>query len=195
MTVFFDQLRAAGGTVWLTQAEIAQLYGQVISRVLADGEVSEETINSGVDGSPGGRQVPPGTPHGRDGPSSFQMTGSRTAPPALRRSLPWEGQPIESEQSSMKYLPADTPNDGAVPTTRRERTLLATYFSGFTVAYTARLHVVDEATFRSHYYRVANRYREPETPTTTRWLLERMMRDGWIIEDPETPEGSQSGQP
>lgn len=47
------QLRASGGTVWLTQAEMASLYGtsvpniaQVISRVLADDEVGEATINS-----------------------------------------------------------------------------------------------------------------------------------------------------
>lgn len=47
------QLRAVGGTVWLTQAQIAELYDtsvpnvvQTIARVLADGEVSEATINS-----------------------------------------------------------------------------------------------------------------------------------------------------
>ncbi|MGY0497654.1 RhuM family protein [Nocardia sp. FBN12] len=47
------QLRASGGTVWLTQAQIAELYDsslqnvqQIIARVLADGEVSEATINS-----------------------------------------------------------------------------------------------------------------------------------------------------
>ncbi|MEE6287877.1 virulence RhuM family protein [Georgenia sp. MJ173] len=47
------QLRAAGGTVWLTQAQLAELYGtsvpnilQIIGRVLADGEVGEATINS-----------------------------------------------------------------------------------------------------------------------------------------------------
>jgi hypothetical protein len=47
------QLRAAGGTVWLTQVQIAELYGtslqnvqQTIARVLADGEADESTINS-----------------------------------------------------------------------------------------------------------------------------------------------------
>ncbi|MEV0128560.1 virulence RhuM family protein [Dactylosporangium sp. NPDC050688] len=47
------QLRAIDGTVWLTQQQIAELYGtsvqniqQVIARVLADGEVGEATINS-----------------------------------------------------------------------------------------------------------------------------------------------------
>lgn len=47
------QLRAAKGTVWLTQAQMAELYGtsvqnigQILSRVLADGEVTEATINS-----------------------------------------------------------------------------------------------------------------------------------------------------
>jgi len=47
------QLRAAGGTVWLSQRALADLYGtsvpnikQIISRVLADGEVTEATINS-----------------------------------------------------------------------------------------------------------------------------------------------------
>lgn len=47
------QLRASDGTVWLTQAQIADLYGaslqnvqQTIARVLADGEVIETTINS-----------------------------------------------------------------------------------------------------------------------------------------------------
>lgn len=47
------QLRARGGTIWLTQAEIAVLYGtsgqnvgQIIRRVLADGEVDEATTNS-----------------------------------------------------------------------------------------------------------------------------------------------------
>lgn len=47
------QLRASGGTVWLTQTEISRLYGsspqniqQTIARVLADGEVDESTINS-----------------------------------------------------------------------------------------------------------------------------------------------------
>jgi hypothetical protein len=47
------QLRAIDGTVWLTQAEIARLYGtsvpniaQIVRRVLADGEVTEATINS-----------------------------------------------------------------------------------------------------------------------------------------------------
>lgn len=47
------QLRASEGTVWLTQAEIAELYGtsipnvaQIIGRVLKDGEVTEATIHS-----------------------------------------------------------------------------------------------------------------------------------------------------
>ncbi|WP_426989913.1 virulence RhuM family protein [Pseudarthrobacter sp. Y6] len=47
------QLRASGGTVWLTQMQIAELFGtsipnvaQLISRVLGDGEVTEATINS-----------------------------------------------------------------------------------------------------------------------------------------------------
>ena len=47
------QLRTSGGTVWLAQAEIADLYGtsvpniaQIIQRVLADGEVGEATVNS-----------------------------------------------------------------------------------------------------------------------------------------------------
>lgn len=47
------QLRASQGTIWLTQAEIAELYGsspqnvqQTIVRVLADGEVDESAINS-----------------------------------------------------------------------------------------------------------------------------------------------------
>jgi len=42
------QLRAVGGTVWLTRSEMADLYGttpqnvgQIVARVLADGEVSE----------------------------------------------------------------------------------------------------------------------------------------------------------
>jgi hypothetical protein len=47
------QLRAVDGTVWLTQAQLADLYGtsvvniaQTIRRILADGEVTESTINS-----------------------------------------------------------------------------------------------------------------------------------------------------
>ena len=47
------QLRAVGGTVWLTQAHIAALYDtsvpnivQIIRRVLADGEVDRATTNS-----------------------------------------------------------------------------------------------------------------------------------------------------
>lgn len=47
------QLRAVGGTVWLTQAQLAELYDtstqnvqQTIARVRADGEVPEATINS-----------------------------------------------------------------------------------------------------------------------------------------------------
>lgn len=47
------QLRAANGTVWLTQAQIADLYGtsipnivQIIGRVLSDGEATDATINS-----------------------------------------------------------------------------------------------------------------------------------------------------
>ena len=47
------QLRARGGTIWLTQAEMATLYGttgqnigQIIRRVLADGELDEATTNS-----------------------------------------------------------------------------------------------------------------------------------------------------
>lgn len=47
------QLRAVGGTVWLTQSQLAELYDtsvpnivQIIGRVLADGEVGEATINS-----------------------------------------------------------------------------------------------------------------------------------------------------
>lgn len=47
------QLRAVDGTVWLTQAQLADLYGtsvpniaQIIRRLLDDGEVSEATINS-----------------------------------------------------------------------------------------------------------------------------------------------------
>ena len=47
------QLRAVQGTVWLTQAQIAELYGtsvqnidQIVRRVLDDQEVSTATINS-----------------------------------------------------------------------------------------------------------------------------------------------------
>lgn len=47
------QLRPVDGTVWLTQAQIAELYGtsvpnivQIARRVLADGEVDESTLNS-----------------------------------------------------------------------------------------------------------------------------------------------------
>lgn len=47
------QLRAVNGTVWLTQAQMAELYGtsvqnigQILFRVLADKEVTEATINS-----------------------------------------------------------------------------------------------------------------------------------------------------
>jgi len=47
------QLRAVGGTVWLTQAHMAELYDtsvpnivQIIRRVLADGEVDQSTTNS-----------------------------------------------------------------------------------------------------------------------------------------------------
>ena len=47
------RLRASGGTVWLTQEEVAGLYGtsvqnvqQVIARILADDELDEATINS-----------------------------------------------------------------------------------------------------------------------------------------------------
>lgn len=47
------QLRAVNGSVWLTQAQIAELYGtsgpninQIIGRVLAEGEATEATINS-----------------------------------------------------------------------------------------------------------------------------------------------------
>ena len=47
------QLHAVEGTVWLTQAQMADLYdtsvpniAQIIRRILADGEVSEATINS-----------------------------------------------------------------------------------------------------------------------------------------------------
>lgn len=60
------QLRAVGGTVWLTQAQMAELYGtsvpniaQTIRRVLADGEVDEAaTVNSElVVRAEGARQV------------------------------------------------------------------------------------------------------------------------------------------
>ena len=60
------QLRAVGGTVWLTQAQMAELYGtsvpniaQTIRRVLADGEVDEAaTVNSElVVRAEGSRQV------------------------------------------------------------------------------------------------------------------------------------------
>ena len=43
------QLRAVGGTVWLAQAQIAELYGtavQIIRRDLDGGEVTEATANS-----------------------------------------------------------------------------------------------------------------------------------------------------
>ena len=47
------QLRAVQGTVWLTQAQMADLYatsvqniGQIIRRILDDGEVTQATINS-----------------------------------------------------------------------------------------------------------------------------------------------------
>src|SRR5450830_1767253 len=59
------QLRAVGGTVWLTQAQMAELYGtsvpniiQTIRRVLADGEVDAATANSElVVRAEGARQV------------------------------------------------------------------------------------------------------------------------------------------
>lgn len=59
------QLRAVDGTVWLTQAQIADLYDtsvqniqQIIARILADQEVSEGTINSElIVRSEGGRMV------------------------------------------------------------------------------------------------------------------------------------------
>jgi hypothetical protein len=47
------QLRAVGGTVWLTRGQMADLYGttpqnigQIVSRVLADGEADQSTRNS-----------------------------------------------------------------------------------------------------------------------------------------------------
>lgn len=47
------QLRARGGTIWLSQAEMAVLYetsvpniNQLINRILADGELDQRTINS-----------------------------------------------------------------------------------------------------------------------------------------------------
>lgn len=47
------QLRAVGGTVWLTQTQIAELYGtsvpnitQIVGRVLAEGEADRATIKS-----------------------------------------------------------------------------------------------------------------------------------------------------
>ena len=47
------QLHSVGGTVWLTQAQLAELYDtsvpnivQIIRRVLADGEVDPATTNS-----------------------------------------------------------------------------------------------------------------------------------------------------
>ena len=59
------QLRAVEGTVWLTQAQIAELYGtsvpnivQIMRRILEDGEVTEATINSELRVRPeGARQV------------------------------------------------------------------------------------------------------------------------------------------
>ncbi|MDG9673441.1 virulence RhuM family protein [Micromonospora sp. DH14] len=59
------QLRATNGTVWLTQAQMAELYGtsvpnivQIMRRVLADEEVTEATINSElVVRFEGGREV------------------------------------------------------------------------------------------------------------------------------------------
>lgn len=59
------QLRAVGGTVWLSQAQMAELYGtsvpniaQIIKRVLSEGEVPEATINSELIVRPeGSRQV------------------------------------------------------------------------------------------------------------------------------------------
>ena len=59
------QLRTGGRTVWLPQREIADLYGttipninQIIGRILADGELTEATINSElIVQSEGGRQV------------------------------------------------------------------------------------------------------------------------------------------
>ncbi|MDR1431250.1 MAG: hypothetical protein LBI99_03935 [Propionibacteriaceae bacterium] len=47
------RLRTRGGTVWLSQRGLADLYGtsvqnvqQIIARILADGEVAEATTNS-----------------------------------------------------------------------------------------------------------------------------------------------------
>lgn len=59
------QLRAVNGSVWLTQSQMADLYGtsvpniaQIIRRVLADSEVDEATINSElIVQSEGERQV------------------------------------------------------------------------------------------------------------------------------------------
>ena len=59
------QLRAVDGTVWLTQAQLAELYdtsvpniAQTIRRVLDDGEVGKATINSElIVRAEGGRQV------------------------------------------------------------------------------------------------------------------------------------------
>lgn len=59
------QLRAADGTIWLTQAQISELYGtsisnvnHIISRVLAEGEVDESTIDSeSIVRAEGNRQV------------------------------------------------------------------------------------------------------------------------------------------
>ncbi|MGC4877105.1 hypothetical protein ACLQ26_12725 [Micromonospora sp. DT43] len=52
------QLRASKGTIWLTQAQMAELYGtsvlnivQIMRRVLADEEVTEATINSELSSS------------------------------------------------------------------------------------------------------------------------------------------------
>lgn len=63
----------------------------------------------------------------------------------------------------------------------REREVLTTYVLGSTVTATATEHFIGEATVRTHYRRVVERYAAVGRPVGNRvQLLLLMIADGWI---------------
>ena len=119
------RLRASGGTVWLTQAEMAGLYdtsvpniAQIVRRVLADGEVTAETVNSELMVRVEGAHTVRRTLLAEDRTSSTTRGGGRSTP--RRRTRRTYGACGSSSTGPARWSPMEAAGMSALPAARED---------------------------------------------------------------------------